>query len=227
MSNIYIVHPDDSNLKFFAKTIKTLKFHFDAEYLFLGPDNSHHEACLNALKGKSSATIIFFCHGEGKSLRGCNRESSQRRPYVHGAFISPTKNMDVFENKKVFCMACSSSSLGADAINAGAKVFLGFGNVRFNNEQKMKNRVIAFTKFEIRKLIQESLFTAILENQSFNQLSKNLRYLINKRRNELLLSKKHDSRKKYDPYLARQASIVLASLGRGIVLFGDSSQKVG
>lgn len=223
VAKIYIVHPDDSNLKFFKKTIKALEAIAGADYLFLGPSQLEHDAALHTLRTAPPATLIFFCHGgEDKNLRGCNRESSQRRAYQHGTFVSPSKNIEILAGKDVFCMACSSRTLGNHAIQAGANVFMGFGEIRFNRDLVKQKRIIDLTKFEIRKLIEKCLFDAIKNKFTFNQLSWNLRYLINRRRSELLLGAGHP-----DPYVRQQAAILLSMTQRGIVLFGDGSRVFG
>lgn len=219
LSNIYVIHPDDSNLKFFKKTIKVLQNKIPLEYVFLGPSDTYHNNFYNTFKNNDHSTLIFFCHGEQKSLRGCNRESAQRHPFFHGNLVSPQHHIDIFNNKNVFCMACYSSTLGKSAIQAGANVFLGFGEIKFNQNYIKSKRVSNFTKWEVRKIMQTALLMAYLNNHSFNKLSLNLKNLFNKRISELILGNDHP-----DDHVKLQASQLLASIRNGIVMFGDGNQ---
>jgi hypothetical protein len=218
---IYTVHPADKDLNFLKKVNEAFeqRYRGRVKYLKLKPNHKSHEDCINELM-QFHGLVFFFCHALEKSIRGCSIKyaSSQHesREFHYGAFISPSRNIEVFKGKKVFCLACNSSDLGTYAIDAGAQVFLGFGDVPFFIKEGYKQSVIeAAVKRELSTIIYDCLCLAIDNNLTFNELAKVLCISFNKRRLSLL-SEDRNGRN-----IRIQVANVLSRIKNGIKVFGD------
>ena len=222
---IFGVHPADKNLNFLSKVNTDLADKYLYTYLYLEANHHTHEKCINALQKSSSGLLFFFCHSLDKTIRGCKIEnaasSKSHKDFNYGPLISPSKNIEIFKGKKVFCLACFSKDLGPDAISAGAKVYIGFGDIPFYLTDNFKEeRVEAEVKTKLAKIIYQSLCIAIDENYSFNKLSTTLQLIINKERFNLLSDTSPG--RKFRVEIAK----VLSRIKNGITMYGDGNLKL-
>ncbi|MCP4350317.1 MAG: hypothetical protein GY795_32995 [Desulfobacterales bacterium] len=224
MSKIIGIHPADGDLRFFRKMIKKFEkvYGKNFQYYRLGFDDRSHEKCIEGLNNATNSFFMFLCHGVDKKIKGASRPPSHRKEeYDYGYLLSPSKNMQVVRGNKIFCLACLSKSLGRAAIEQGAIVYLGFDEVQFSVSPILEKRVKALSKYELRTVLFESLTYSFKNNITFNQFSNYLKLRINKRRNELMLDKKHKGRK------ARvEVAKTLGRIKSGITLFGDGNTKL-
>jgi hypothetical protein len=193
---IYFVHPEDKNLQFLKRGINTLieNSRENFQYLKLGPNYHSHENAARILSETENALVLFFCHALDKSIRGCQiihaTAGREHSDFSYGAWISPTKNMDVFKGKSVFCLACNSNELSSYALENGASVYLGFDDIPFYVREDFKvERIIESVKIELEQVITKGLCQAIELGFSFNQLALYLRMLFSQRYFELLKNK--------------------------------------
>jgi hypothetical protein len=224
---IYAIHPADKDLNFLKRINEELRIKLAVEYKYLRleANNQSHEFCINTLTKDKNSSVFFFCHALEKSIRGCKIESRfsslSHKDYNYGPLISPSLNIKIFEGKKVFCLACNSSDLGKYAIGAGAKVFLGFGDIPFYLRENFKESIIeAGVKRELSLILFESLQLFVFKHWSFNQLSSYLQLLINKRRSALLNDKSNGVN------IRKEISNVLSRVKNGIAMFGNGELKI-
>jgi hypothetical protein len=224
---IYGVHPEDKNLNFFKRGIKKLiesnKESF--QYLKLGPNYYSHENATRILSEAEEGLVIFFCHALDRSIRGCQivhaAAGREERDFLYGAWISPTKNMEVFKGKNVFCLACNSNDIGSYALKAGARVFLGFDDISFYLNKDFKaEKVSANVKLELEKIVTNGLLIAIEQNLTFNRLAVNLRILFSNRYTELMRNKEKGKSTRIE--VAR----VLLKIRSGIKVQGNGELKL-
>lgn len=181
MSNIYLIHPIDENLQFLKNVIRYLSKEFPGRtnYIKLINNRLSHEECLSKIKQSTDLDLIcFFCHGRTDGLLGCRYRVSypaHRRQYDHGLLINED-NIGILRNKKIFCLACNSIEVGHTAIEAGAKVFLGFDKININNCPNI--HVKSLTKFVLRSSINNALRNGIQNNITFNQLADYLKLIL-------------------------------------------------
>ncbi len=175
---VYGIHPADKGLKFLKRVNTDLQKQSGIDYTYLRLEANHqsHEKAIKQLLEAESGLLIFLCHALDKSIRGCNIVHSafgrSHKEYSYGALISPSKNLKVFDGKSVFCLACNSKEIGPYAIDNGAKVYLGFGNIPFFLRENFKvERVTNTVKKELATVIYQSLKYALATNSTFNELS--------------------------------------------------------
>jgi hypothetical protein len=225
MSNIYIVHPIDENLAFFKKTIKKLSLDFPGRLFNISLTNKAkaHSDCLSVIKNtKNDDLICFFCHGRTDGILGCSYRATyptHRRKYEHGLFVSAS-NIEIFRNKKIFCLACNSNQIARIAMASGVKVFLGFDEININDNPDQHIRANA--KFALRRAIYLAINLGIQQNYSFNQLADYLGLFINKVNDDLILRRKRKHGYRY--YL--EAANITQEIKEGIRVWGDGTTRL-
>lgn len=223
-SEIFIIHPEDSDLRFFRHLISglTRRYGNKVKYLRLRTTRESHDQCIETISRANNAFVIILCHGLENSIRGCNRESDYRRGnYNHGTFISPSNNVEAFEGHKTFCLACKSKTLGLNFVKFGAIAYIGFDDVVFSLTGVQMKRVEDIVKCELRTLLEQTLIEAIDNNHSFNKMSGYFRLLLAKKVNNFLLDKKPKGRK-----ARHEAAKTMNRLRHGVTLFGEGSQAI-
>ncbi len=224
---IYGIHPVDKNLHFLKRSIIELskKFGEYFEYLKLEKNNHSHEIATNILIDSNEGLILFFCHALDKSIRGCQiihaAGGREHRDFSYGSWISPTKNLKVFNGKAVFCLACNSNDLGEYAIKNGAKVYLGFDDIPFYIKENFKEDVISnFVKTHLEQIITSTIIIAIEKDFTFNQFALRLRISFDKHRIDLMTSNNSGRATKI------QVANVLSVIRNGIRIHGDGTLKI-
>lgn len=226
MANIYGIHPADKDLAFLTSLNKTLEERYSSyRYLRLEANTHTHEECLRTLLKDNEGLLFFFCHALEKSIRGCKLESEassrSHNDFQYGPLISPTKDIEVFRGKSIFCLACHSRDIGEAALKAGAKVFLGFDDIPFFVTEKFKEeRVEAAVKLELKTILQKVLVFSIDNGLTFNELSNLLILAFDRKRFELMLNA--------DPGRALRLEVakVLSRIKGGITIYGDGLQSL-
>lgn len=224
---LFGIHPADKDLNFFRKLNEELyeKFHPNYIYLRLEPNYRTHDKCIRVLNMHKEGSLFFFCHALEKSIRGCKIEhvASGRnfRNFNYGTLISPERNMTIFQGKKVFCLACYSKDLGPQAMAAGSKVYLGFGDIPFYIKENYKeSKIESAVKNNLKEIIGRAIELSITYNWSFNKLSSFIELSIDKRRLDLLFDK--SSGKK----IRLEVSNVLSRIKNGLTMFGNGELTV-
>jgi len=86
-------------------------------------------AALERIRRSPATHVIIFSHGRYRELLGADSTTTGE----HGpTWMDRPEHSAALAGKEVFCLACQSQSLAADAIAAGAKTFLGFAEVPFH-----------------------------------------------------------------------------------------------
>jgi hypothetical protein len=196
MAIIYCVHPIDQNLIFLWKLVRSLlkKYPSKIKYLKLSDSDQSHDEALEIIKSSTEDDLIFFlCHGGSDYLKGCLFYSKQRPSYEKARFIS-SDNIAILSGKKVICLSCNSNmELATMANQIGTKVFIGFGNILFDEESffkkgKIKRPIVERSKYEIRQVLFQALCMAIDNQISFKYFVNYLKLLINKKCDDLILN---------------------------------------
>ncbi|MEQ8562284.1 MAG: hypothetical protein RID18_12305 [Cytophagales bacterium] len=147
--------------------------------------------------------IVFLGHGRSDFLYGSVPDENnafvssdflaenQDFTFEKGRFIYD-ENVNVFEKKKIISVACNSGKpkgIGQIAIEKGAKVYLGFGEVptsaeEFEHRMGIKNvpkQIIDRFKGEINFILKLSLNEGIKSNMTFSELQNHIRLVTDKR----------------------------------------------
>lgn len=225
--HIYSIHPADKDLNFLTKVNEELQkvFKNSFKYLRLEANHKSHEECISVLKKEENVLLLFFCHALDKTIRGCKIEHSSsslsHKDFNYGPLISPTNNIELFKAKLVFCLACNSRELGSYAIESGAHVYIGFGDIPFYLTDNFKeDKIGAAVKNELSKIVFNSLRFAIENDYSFNQLSNHLMLLFDRRIFQLLMDKTSGTA------IRKEVAKVLSRIKNGITMFGNGNLKV-
>jgi len=232
-----VIHPINEDLRFLKKLKRKLKNAYSHLILTRSLSNNYssHEQALNEINIlDENDLIIILCHGGTRSIHGAQfreKYGSHRSKYVHseahGNFIDKS-NIDIFLNKKVFCLSCNSVTLGNLAIENGAKVFVGFNTVDFDDRyellpnQNPRHYVIARTKFALRTAVFNSLKFSLDNDLTFLQLIHVLKIFLNKEMDKLIILNKTNPGFEY----YKQAANCILKIKEGVKLFGDGSIKI-
>mgnify|MGYP001650434719 FL=1 len=103
--------------------------------------------------------------------------------YNKEVFIN-ANNINAFKGKIFFCFSCnsnknSSKSLARLSIKYGVETFIGFGNIPtdYIDGNKFSKRCIAIYKGKIVKIIKYSLFYAVQNNETVDNLVRIIKLL--------------------------------------------------
>lgn len=84
---------------------------------------------LERIRRSAATQVVIFSHGRDGELLGADPPPSGG----HGpTWMDKPAHFAALAGKEVFCLACQSQTLAANAIAAGAKAFLGFSEVPFH-----------------------------------------------------------------------------------------------
>jgi hypothetical protein len=219
---ILLIHPYDKSTLFLdrIKNHILLEFDQDVHYYSVKPNEESHIQCLNLIQTHpSKGLIIFLGHGRSDKLYGSkaddysdliSKDAALEFPekyYYNDNFINED-NINVFNKKKVFCLACNSAEKIAQyAYEKGATTFLGFGDIptsqiEFKEKGYTVNEsIVGMIKGEFNYIIKSSLAYALRRNLSFDNLMHILHFITNQRITDLLIKQK-DNRARY--FLANQ-----------------------
>jgi len=205
---ILIIRPHDKSTSFLERIKNHLVNEFEdrSHYFNVKLNDQSHEQCVERIKQHSeNGIIIFLGHGRSDALLGSRgdlyenydfvspeaRDEEPESYYFNGNFIS-AGNMDLFENKKVFCLACRSNEIGEVAINSGAKAFIGFGDIPTSLEEfqikggEANSTMVSTMKTEVNRIVKVSLAYCIKKDLSFEDLMGMITYLTNQRIADIL-----------------------------------------
>ena len=234
---ILTIHPINEDLRFLKKLKRNLRNSFPhlVKTKTLSNNYSSHELAFKEIELlNESDLVLFLCHGGTRNIHGSQFRSnygSHRSRYVHsdnyGYFINKT-NIDCLYLKKVFCLSCNSITLGKLAIESGAKVFIGFNTIDFDNREVLmpkenpRHYVISKTKYALRTAVFNSIKLAINENLTFSQIVHILKVNLNKEMDNLILMNKSKSGYKY----YKEAANCILIIKEGIRLFGNGNIRI-
>lgn len=243
---ILIIHPEDSSTDFLDKIknhlineLTDLTHHYNVK-----PNEESHRNCLQGILDHSEEGLILFMgHGRSNFLYGAkgtsfgnafvSEEAKKEHPenYFHKEVFINFGNIDVFKNKKVFCLTCNSNEkIGKEAIKKGAKVFLGFGDLPTSidelKEQGAENKpgislasIERVLKTEINYIVKKSIAISVKKNQTFEQLFDLIRFMTNQRISYYLVDQKKVSERKL-------IANYLYDFKQGVVVYGNEKEKL-
>ena len=196
MSKIFAIYPlDKSSSTLFLNRIHTFetrklgdgwhcyKVHYSDE---------DHERCIQ--QAKDNHFIFYMGHGGETQLHGAcakygempvdsiaikeNKEFYDKKDFIK------VDNINAFNGKIFFCFSCnsnrnSSKSLARLSIECGVETFIGFGDIPtdYIGERKFTKRCIAIYKDKIVKIIKYSLFYAVQNNETVDNLVRIIKLL--------------------------------------------------
>ena len=236
---ILIVHPNDNSTSFLNRIKNHLLYKFPEEVSHFNthPNDYSRADCLSKIRSHSAnGLIIFLGHGRSDKLFGSkgkyyyNRgnaslelQNDNLELYYNDENFIDENNIDVFSEKKIFCLACNSNEkVGKAAFDKGAKVFLGFGDIPTSIGELEKSgylgndRIVKFIKSEVNLIIKKSLEISIQRNYSFGELENLIHFMTNQHIAYFLrVERKERFRFLFADHLYRLKS--------GLVLYGDKS----
>jgi len=235
--NLLTVHPINEDLRFLKKLIRSLKG-YNKELVstaILSNNFASHEIALSKIRRlNQNDFVLFLNHGATKGIHGCQyraRHGGHRYQFSYmekyGYFIGQN-NINVLTGKKIFCLSCNSTTLGQLAINAGAKVFIGFSTIDFDDRDALalnenpRPGVVAKTKYSLRKSVFQSIAFGVENDISFYSLVQLLRINLNKEADELILEGKRRVGFKY----YKSAADCLMTIKEGVSIYGDGNMKI-
>ena len=209
--NILIVHPYDRTT-FFLKRINNylqVKLGENIHYFNVKPNDVSHNECLEKIRTHpSEGLVIFLGHGRSDNLYGGksdnysdfieeNARMEHPDQYFYQENFINKENIEVFSNKKVFCLSCNSNDKISDlAVEKGAITFLGFGNIptsigEFKERGKnASNEIIKAMKTEISYITKKSLFYALINDHTFTGLLDITNFITNQSISAILTGQK-------------------------------------
>jgi hypothetical protein len=231
------IHPYDKTTSFLSAIYNAFK-NEDVTVINIGPSRESHDQCLKLIKeSPPELTIVFLGHGGTDYLLGAAGDFSRafgvdeeafddpRMTYHHGHFIDES-NVGVFLDKKVFCVSCHSGvELGSLAIDKGARVFLGFGDIPTDQGEFEKihlaidqSNVDLFGEALI-SIITDSLSFASENKSSFSETVSLIRLFTNLKCRELILQSPNDE-------MRRIIADAFFYFKRGIRVFGANNLRL-
>jgi hypothetical protein len=238
---ILIIHPNDKTTSFLNKIKSHLIRGFEKHIHHFNiqcNDESHNQCLDRIVRHRSEGLIIFLGHGRTDKLYGGKGDSygtlaspdaiaeNPEKYYYNDDFINQS-NIDVFANKKVFCLACNSNNKLANyAIENGTKTFFGFGDIPTSNQEfiddglnVVSNDIVQAMKTELNAIMKSCLFYSIEKSKTFEQLKEIIEFSLSKRIAEYLIERKNfDDRYILTEYLFR--------LKKEMMVFGDKNAKL-
>jgi len=242
---LLIIRPHDKSTNFLDR----IKNHLDSSitvklhYFNIKPNNGSHDECLSAIQDFSvDGLILFMGHGKSNSLYGAKGDyygsienefvklESPEKYFYKEIFINE-QNIDVFDGKKIISLSCNSNGqIGRKAVENGAKVFLGFGDLptsvrelkdrgEENSPGKSLSKIERAFKSEINYIMKNSLNISILNNHSFTQLVDVINFISNQRISYYLVNQK----------TLRERKLVanyIYDFKKEIKIYGDKHQKL-
>ncbi len=238
--HILIIHPYDKTTTFLDRIKNHLQYNFkkDVHYFSIKPNETSHDICIDNIRNLSpKGFIIFIGHGRSDKLYGSKGDDYSsfissiplseisEQYYYNDNFINET-NVQVFKEKKVFCLTCNSNDkIGKLAVERGARAFLGFGDIPtslFEFEEKgvkVGENVISFMKTELNYIIKTALEYCIKKNSSFEDLQNIITFLANQRITSILINQKSFKER----YILTD---YLYYLKKEIIIYGDKTLKL-
>lgn len=239
---ILIVHPYDKTTRFLNK-IKWHLIHKDSDRIHhfnIQPDAFSHLKCIERIvTHPKEGLIIYLGHGRSDKLYGSkgdmhgsidnvSPEAIDENPsayYYNDSFITK-ENCSIFDEKKVFCLACNSNgTIALESINNGSKVFLGFGDLPTSIsefEEKsvhVSNNFVAKMKGELNYIIKQSLTLGIQKNLTFQEVLDYIRFITSQRISDILVNNKGFKER-------RLLADYLYVLKKEVTIFGDRKLKL-
>lgn len=242
---ILIIHPYDKTTNFLERIKNHLQVIFPdfTHYYNIKPNDSSHNKCLNAIKDFSNnGLILFMGHGKSNCLYGAKGDfygtlenelvkAEQPDKYYNNDFFISEKNLEVFSGKKIISLSCNSNGqIGRKAVELGAKVFLGFGDLptsvdelkdggQENHSGKSLATIEQALKTEINYIIKKSIEIGLLRNYSFSQLVDLIHFISSQKITHYLVSqKKINERKLIANYIY--------NFKREIKIYGNKHEKL-
>lgn len=208
---ILIVHPYDKSTIFLDRIKNYLQRQFKDEvhYYSVKPNDISHTVCLEKIKNHpADGLIIYLGHGRSDKLYGSKGDDyspyisdmplseTPESYYYNDNFINET-NINIFADKKVFCLACNSNSkIAKMSLKEGSKVFLGFGDIPTSSIEfeekglKVNKNVVVQMKTEISFIIKFSLAYCLKRKSTFEKLHETIGFVTNKRIADILINSK-------------------------------------
>lgn len=242
---ILIVHPYDKSTTFLDRIKSHLqtKFIEDCQYFNIKPQFASHKQCLSEINNFSEdGLILFMGHGKSNSLYGAKgdyygtlenelvKEENPEKYFYEDNFITE-ENVNIFKGKKVICLSCNSNGqIGRKAIEFGAKVFLGFGDLPTSvgeledKGEESKTGISLSTveqaiKTEINYVIKKSIEIGIVNNYSFVELVNLIHFISNQRISDYLVNQKKISERKI-------IANYIYDFKKEIKIYGDKNEKL-
>lgn len=158
------------------------------------------------------------------------KEEEPDKYFYEDNFIN-YQNISVFKDKKIISLSCNSNGqIGKKAIEFGAKVFLGFGDLPTSVSElkemgeESKSGVSLSTveqaiKTEINYIIKRSIEIGIVNKFSFSELVELIHFITNQRISDYLINQKKISERKL-------IANYLYDFKKEIKIFGDKNEKL-
>lgn len=240
---ILIIHPNDKTTSFLNRIKNYLveKFEDRIHHFNIYPNDDSHKTCLDRIRNHpSDGLIIFLGHGRTDKLYGSKGdlyhnkdlvspdaiEEDPSKYYFNDNFINE-ENIDVFSDKRVFCLACNSNNkISTFASDKGVNTFFGFGNIPTSRAEfeedgikNVSNDMVKFMKSELNLIIKKGLEYGISNNYNFRQLMDIIHLIINQRIAYYLKEEKHLNER-------RQLVDYLYLLKKEMRIVGDKNLKL-
>ena len=205
MSKVFAIYPIDKSCSTsFLNRINTFetrklgdiwhcyKVHFSDE---------DHERCIQ--QSKDSHFIFYMGHGGETQLHGACAKygemsvdliaAKENKDFYNKENFIDANNINAFKGKIFFCFSCysnrnSSKSLARLSRKFGVETFVGFGDIPtdYIDGTRFSKRCIAIYKGKIVKIIKYSLFYAVQNNETADNLVRIIKLLTCKEIQSLL-----------------------------------------
>lgn len=225
------IHPIDGDLRFLKRMCRELKINLQGDYRHVKISNNiqSHRKCVQLIMNACRHdNILFLCHGRSDGILGCRyltHYPSHPKRYDHGLLV-PCAKLEIFRDKKIFCVACDSNDYAKKAVEEGARVFVGFKNIYFDEKKyslidgcPCHEKVVRLAKYKFRNCIKSAISYAWLEDLTYNQCVSHLKLLINKTNDSLIAGHKTNGKNR----ILLRAANSLQLIKEGIRVWGDGN----
>ncbi len=242
---ILIVHPYDKSTSFLDRIKNHLQTEFseDIHCFNVKPNEASHKQCLSAINNFSTKGLVLFMgHGKSNCLYGAKgdfygslenelvKTENPEKYFYEDNYINE-RNLSIFEGKRVISLSCNSNGkIGRKAVECGAKVFLGFGDLPTSvgelEEQGEESksgvslaRIEQALKTEINDIVKKSVRIGIEKNYSFLELVHLISFISNQKISHYLVNQKKVSERKI-------IANYIYSFKKGIKIYGNKYEKL-
>lgn len=199
MSKVFAIYPlDKSNSTSFLNRIHTFETRMlkDAWHCYkVHFSDDDHQKCI--AESSDSHFVLFMGHGGETQLHGaCGRfgeiamnniAAQENSDFYDKEVFIDASNLSSFSGKIFFCFSCNSNknstkSLARLSKSCGIESFVGFGNIPtdYIEGETFSKRCIAIYKGKIIKIIKYSIYYAVENSETVDQLVRIINLLTTK-----------------------------------------------
>ena len=226
VGKIIAIHAACGDLKFLCQFEKTLSAWVgnDLRWHCLNSVVSH-EAAKQELEQTRSGVAIILLHGRSDGFRAGDYDASQDDDSP--AMFMNKGQLEPLRGKAVFCLSCKGNEHAAEAIQKGARVFVGFDDVPFYRFDPVTGNEVPLRSLTkhcqglILSTVTATFERLIHRGASFDDAIDYLRLWVRRAAVEFVRNQKSEQHRNDIAYLFLKMEETVRVHGDGKLRFGD------